>query len=354
MRRLDSVVLGAALTAAGVALSVGVRAQSAEAPAPSARVSSTGAPGGHGTKDDPKTIEARKYYLAGLSAAKLGRWQDAYRAYLSAWTLKRHWQLAGNLGRAELEVGMYPAAVEHLAIFLREAEGVSPEEIARVQGWLDEAKSKVGTLRIETEEPSAEILLNGAPQGREPLGDVVYVEPGKHAVEARLTGCTARRDVEVEAGRAVKVVLRCPPRRIEEMPPLPPPPAQTRARTAVLAVGGATAGSAFVAGVVFAAVLKVKADAADQLKSSIEPNGPNRKSACVGTPPGPCTMLRNTRDEQYLFRNLAFWSFVGAGVVGAGTLIYGLAAPGSAQRGGMQAAPVVMPGGGGVVLTGTW
>src|SRR5262245_39603845 len=70
-----------------------------------------------------KTAEAAaaRHYEDGVRAAKLTLWADAYQSFLAAWKLKQHYQIAANLGRAELMLKKYRDAAEHMAFFLREA-----------------------------------------------------------------------------------------------------------------------------------------------------------------------------------------------------------------------------------------
>ena len=72
---------------------------------------------------------------------------------------------------------------------------------------------------------------------------------------------------------------------------------------------------------------------------------------CAATPPsGACTTLHDTLVSHDTFANGAVWTFVGAGAVGVGTLIYALAGP----RHGAQVLPVVGPGAGGLVVKGAF
>jgi hypothetical protein len=80
----------------------------------------------------------------------------------------------------------------------------------------------------------AEILVDGQPIGRSPLSEEVFVDPGPHAIEARLHGHEpARQVIEVEGGASVEVALSLAPIAVPEVPcppdsppppPLPPPP----------------------------------------------------------------------------------------------------------------------------------
>ncbi len=68
---------------------------------------------------------------------------------------------------------------------------------------------------------------------------------------------------------------------------------------------------------------------------------------------GRCTLpgLWKAKDD---FSNAAVWSFVGAGVLGVGTVVYALVGPKKEATGRMQVSPVVTASGGGVWLHGAW
>lgn len=98
-------------------------------------------PGAAGQTDADKL--AADHYLAGIRALEAGRDAEAHAELLKAWELKRHWQIAANLGEVELRLGKYREATEHLEYFLREAEGVREDEIRRAEEMLREARRHV-------------------------------------------------------------------------------------------------------------------------------------------------------------------------------------------------------------------
>jgi hypothetical protein len=123
----------------------------------------------------------------------------------------------------------------------------------------------------------------------------------------------------------------------------------------VLATGGALAGVALITGAVFAGLSNAKSgDASDKRGSLVKTSGP---AACtgVGAPGVPCADLTNAANDRRTFANVAFWSFVGAGTVGAGTLIYALLAPKSTPKtDGLTLAPTAGPQGASLEVSGTW
>src|SRR5713101_4064163 len=115
------------------------------------------------------TEQARELYRKGLSFAGQAQWDKAYAAYLAAWNLKRERQIAGNLGGAEYNLGLYADAAEHLTFFLRDRnETGTPEERsrrqderARARTLLEEVRAKIGTLTIRVDQPGAEVRVDG-------------------------------------------------------------------------------------------------------------------------------------------------------------------------------------------------
>ena len=65
--------------------------------------------------------EATRLYDEGRKLAKTDQWIKARDAFLRAWHLKPHWQIAAALGRAELKAGLHRDAAEHLTASLRDA-----------------------------------------------------------------------------------------------------------------------------------------------------------------------------------------------------------------------------------------
>src|SRR4051812_12550791 len=63
--------------------------------------------------------EWERLYDEGRKAAKAGKWAQARDLFLRSWRIRRDFLVAINLGRAELELGKYRDAAEHLAYFTR-------------------------------------------------------------------------------------------------------------------------------------------------------------------------------------------------------------------------------------------
>ncbi|MCK6591877.1 MAG: hypothetical protein L6Q76_30360, partial [Polyangiaceae bacterium] len=95
---------------------------------------------------------ADEYALEGRELAARNDFQGAYAAYMEAWKRKRSFDIAGNLGVAELRLGRMREAAEHLTYCeqnypaVRDAEQTKKLEVVRE--LLKEARAQVGVARI--------------------------------------------------------------------------------------------------------------------------------------------------------------------------------------------------------------
>jgi hypothetical protein len=354
-------VLTSGRRAAGAALGAILCAASAETVAFAGPHDATGAP-----HDD--SARAARIYSAGVAAAREDRWQDAYAAYLEAWKLKQHFQIAANLARAELKLGKYRDAAEHIAFFLREAEGVSELDRARARQMLDEAKARIATLTLAVSRPGATVLVDGAPAGISPLSREVYVEPGERTIEAQLQGePTARASVVLAAGASQTVELRLAERAAAAIQPPTQPQARAQPRRPspaparehvgpskmLLAGGGAATGLALGTAV----VLRVIADG--RARSGSEAAVPGADSCYASAPESlggtRCREVHRHRTEAARLYNVSTGIFAAAGVLGAATVGYALY--GSSRTDGkpwVTAAPVALAPGAGISLNTRW
>ncbi|WP_437690238.1 hypothetical protein [Sorangium sp. So ce176] len=313
---------------------------------------------------------AASSYKVGVAAAREGRWPDAYAAYLEAWRLKRHFQIAANLARAELKLGKHRDAAEHIAFFLREAEGVSEPDRALGRQMLDEAKAHLATLTVVVSRAGATVLVDGVPVGTSPLGREVYVEPGERRLEARLQGETpAQTSAALAPGASQEVELRfaeraaagavqpgAPQRRspaAPRRPPAAPDHGASGPSTALIAAGGAA--TVLAAGT--AVVLRVFADRS--ARSGSDAAVPGADSCYSNGPPAlhytRCLVVDEHRTEAVSLRNASTGVFIAAGVLGAATVGYALY--GSSRAGGgpaVTAVPVALAPGAGVSLRARW
>lgn len=164
--------------------------------------------------------QADDYFRQGKRLVREGKLEDAYRAYLAGYQIRKGYDIAGNLGSVELELQKPRDAAEHLAFCLRNfpAAGTA-KQLEFIQGRLAQARREVFGLSITVSVDGAEILVDGRSIGRSPLPDEVFVEPGSRTVEARLRGYEpARRIIEARKGAAADVVLAPRPLPLAPLP----------------------------------------------------------------------------------------------------------------------------------------
>src|SRR6185436_14978845 len=163
---------------------------------------------GASSTKDAQVEQARQLYKDGVREAGRGRWEKARRLFLEAFRLRPHFQIAFNLGQAELQIGEFSKAAEHLDFFLRTVQDVAAQERQKARLMLDEAERQVATLVLSTNQAGAEVLVDGVSVGTTPLGRDVFVAPGRHVIEARLDGFSTVTDERtVVAGAYLLIAL---------------------------------------------------------------------------------------------------------------------------------------------------
>jgi len=62
--------------------------------------------------------QADELFLKGKALLKEGKKQEALAAYREAWKLRKSYDVAGNLGSLEIDLGLFRDAAEHLSYAL--------------------------------------------------------------------------------------------------------------------------------------------------------------------------------------------------------------------------------------------
>ena len=304
--------------------------------------------------------QAARQLRAGNKAFKEGDFAGAERAYREAFALKRGYDIAGNLGAAELSLGKLRECAQHLAFTLRlfpiTGEPALREQMARAFG---QCRRGVGAVRVEVTGAGgpigATVLVDGLAAGEAPLLDEVFVEPGAHVIEARLDGYAgASQRVSVDRGSAAAVTLA--------LTPLPAPPAtivqvvaarrRSLAPGLALAIAGAVGlggGAAFIS-----LSASKRTDAAGQAGSILTGHG-----SCV---PGAgnydaarCPGLQSTLRADDAFHDVAVGAFVAGGAALAGAAAYFLWPQRRPSSGpDLRVTPVVGAGSGGAIFSGSF
>lgn len=314
---------------------------------------------GQGTSQATDAAAVSQLYNQGVDASKAGDWPKAYESFLAAWKIKEHYQIAANLGRAEIKIGKYRDAAEHLSYFLREAKDVKDADREAAQQMLNEAKGHTASIFVKVNRPGAEVLLDGKPVGLAPLSREFYLDPGSHTLEARLGEEKAEPvTVELAAGGSRQVGLTIRAKRAagetgpEEAGPTAPPGPR--------AAGGDSeasgSGRKIVIGVgIGLTVLAAGAGAALGTMAIVKKN--ERDAVCGETcEPGKTSEFNEREREKRSFRSAAIGSLAAAAVLGTGTLVYAVVSSGnqSSPTTPVQAGFMVLPEGASFGLSGAW
>ncbi|WP_437588197.1 hypothetical protein [Sorangium sp. So ce1000] len=313
----------------------------------------------------------------GRRAHVAGHLEEAELAYLRAWGRLKSFDIAVNLGQVQLRLNKPASAAKHLAYGVRTVgPEIEPERLARMEALLSAAKAQVGTLRVRVKNVAdAEVLVDGERVPEEAVKHEVYVEPGERTLVIRRAGYedevvrvvaaagvteTVMPELKPKAVKAAgtagpevkaPAVMAPMPRKSGWSPP-PTAPAQPEGqRTAVLIGGAATAGAAAVAGVVFTFLANANGSDADIERSRLRLASGTGACGASGPRAG-CRELSESVDDRYAFSNAAFWSLAGAGAVGIGTLVYGLATRHSVPDRHVHVTPIVRASSLGIVVGG--
>jgi hypothetical protein len=309
---------------------------------------------------DEVTKNARKRFQEGIAAAEAGNYEAARVAFQQAYALKQHHAVLQNLGQSELRTGHYVEAARHLALFLSDASAGTPQEREAVRAALAEAETKVGKLVLTVDVEGAEVTVDGDAVGRSPFAAPFYFEPGQRILRVRRDGY---RDVsqtqQIEAGRTTQVKIAMSTGQgdstVLERPVFPDfggdtASGWTPAKTAVIASGAGLAVVALGVGVVF--TMKggsLDSDAQARLESVNVQIG---QAGCTGAAASSpfCSDLNDLLDRRNAANKIAIGAFIGAGVIGAATIVTAIAWPRGKKS--VALAPAAYAGGGGLLLRG--
>jgi hypothetical protein len=149
---------------------------------------------------------ARARVKEGIALYGKKKYDRAYAAFLQAHALTKNTTILINLGVTALKLGHPREAAGHFDRFLKEAKDATPEQKARADKGLADARSALGAIEVTAPE-SAEISVDGEPAGRAPLLAPIDVLPGRHEVTSTTNAGTKSETVTVGMGAIAKVRL---------------------------------------------------------------------------------------------------------------------------------------------------
>jgi hypothetical protein len=316
--------------------------------------------------------KAEALFQEGMRFVAQKQWADAEQRFLAAWALNPSYDVAANLGQTQYRLGKHREAARHLAYALKSWPLVGKRETRDLaEKRLAELRELLGSLTIRVTVPGAVVSVDGVRVGQSPVEVEVFVDPGSHVVEAKLDGYDdARAEVQAAKGAkqevslalarsappAVPVAGATPPRKEEQVPPLPPPVKQVwRPGVAVFVTGGVLAVGGLAAGVGLTVAANGKSSDADTIGARL--GGP---STCTGTPATSvamdCKAVKAALRSQSVLTDAAKGTFVAGGLLALATVglaIWTSLGP-TQKRVGPRLVPLVGARQGGFTVVGTW
>jgi hypothetical protein len=230
---------------------------------------------------------------------------EAEVLYLQAWSLRKTYDVACNLGAIELDLAKPRNAAEHLDYALREfPAGGKTSARELIEGRFKNARQQVGALRVRVSAPNAKVSVAGRVVGSSPLTEEIFVEPGSVTVEATLSGYeSAQQTVPVAKGASVEVSFTLEHTKRSLLP--------------AFVVGGFGA-VALGVGASFVAIAESNKATAKTLSAETNHSCPVSDPA----PQGKCKELVSVAKTEDTFGNIGIVSLAVAGAAAVGVATY--------------------------------
>jgi hypothetical protein len=277
---------------------------------------------------------AQLRYRQAVDAFKEKKWDTARRLLLELWQQSHTYDVAYTLGQTEYQLGHYAAAANYLQFVIA---NIPPTEKL---GAAEQHKKNLASLQartarvsIVTDQPSAEIAIDGELVGTSPLDSVVYVEAGPHKIEARLGERNAAQTIDAALGSLTPVDLKLGTIPESPLPLTPdpsvgsgldakPPNSQPRkhqtAKLVVVGAGATLTVAAAVVGTIYAVRASSSQSDIDRLKSQVIADlGGNCASSSSGSV---CAELDRAIQDRNSANQVARAAFITSGVLAVGTV----------------------------------
>ncbi len=153
---------------------------------------------------------ARELKREGDLAMEALRYERAIEVYAGAYAVHPLPELLYNLGRANEALGRFPAALEYLERFHREAPPALLARIPEFTTLLAEVRGKITTLHLRCKVPGARVLVRGSVVGETPLTAPVRLTAGVAEIVVEKDGYVPYRlrlDLRGGAERTLEVAL---------------------------------------------------------------------------------------------------------------------------------------------------
>lgn len=303
--------------------------------------------------DDPPLVDAGELARADTlfrDANEAYRAKDFAKArslYLEAFGIKKTFDIAGHLGKAELQLGLYRDAAEHLAACIRLAPPNQGKEIFEpVIKDLEQAKAQIATVLVKAPE-GATISIDGHDVGIAPLDRELFVETGRRRIEASLNGKTVTDERDLAKGTTTEVTLT-----IAADPDIPKPPGTEPLPSWPGWLLGGVGLAAGVGGAVLVGLGQASLTEGEDLGTSIDGQGGSCEP--IGGPgSAQCAEARDSLDTAGTLTGAGIGLLAAGGAFLVGGVIY-LAIPKAGASNEARLLPIIAPDAAGLLLQGAF
>ena len=132
---------------------------------------------------------AGAHYARGIALARNGGYEAALQEFNAAYALSPEFSVLYNLGQAQMALDRPTEAIELFTRYLAEGKERIPDaRRQRVEELMTSLRSRLATLSITTDRPSARIDVDGRDVGATPLDQPIRVDAGTHTILAKVEG----------------------------------------------------------------------------------------------------------------------------------------------------------------------
>jgi hypothetical protein len=309
--------------------------------------------------------EAQSLFDKGNAAYDAGKYETALEHFASVWKLRRTHDLAATMAQAEMKLGRYAAAAEHLRYALAHFPLTGKTETKkRMEAMLADAKARVGAITVRMNVPEAAITVDGTAVDGSLTGGETFLSPGQHVLEASAPGyMAARQTIDAKAGIAETVTLMliaasAPGPTVTGSGSATAPPPPPRSMVPAYVLGGVSIASLVAGGVLLGVGFSKRSEVQAQ-----QPTDANGQPICYQFPPAAgvdtdprCAGWRATAAEGSTLANAGV-VLLGVGAAAAGVTlgyIFWPTSSGKPTKSASQLVPVVGPSSGGLVWSGAF
>jgi hypothetical protein len=146
--------------------------------------------------------EAGQRYERGLELYSEGDYGLAVIEFERAYELVPNYKVLYNIGQVRIQLGRYAKAKKALEEYLEKGgDQIKPERKDSVKRDLEMLAGRTAMLTVITNEPGADIVLDGLVVGQSPLTEPLLVDAGEHTLEVRKAGFYSKGSPVKLAGR---------------------------------------------------------------------------------------------------------------------------------------------------------